>query len=215
LPALAKEDPTAYSYFIEGVTLLAWDIAWLCRTQGLDAVNTWEDVCPLGKNLWQLLVAPVPKVSRPPLTSTPSDAIVTSGKQAITEKEWDNETMFGYFSHGTAHSFLGSADGNDFMKSWNLQGHMKIVDKVKSLLMSEMAGAEWDLLNDKDWEDEEITAKREDEAVILGGGRETPNKEVMHPEDWDDGTPSPPKDRDNSKGTSGWTKLKSRETPKE
>ncbi|KAJ5166531.1 uncharacterized protein N7482_005312 [Penicillium canariense] len=62
LPRLAKEDPGTYALFLEGATLLAWDVAWLCRTQGINLTSdSWEEVCNIGKGMWQLLVAPLLK----------------------------------------------------------------------------------------------------------------------------------------------------------
>ena len=55
----AKKDPKSFNFLLEGISLLAWDIAWLCRTQGfLPGTETWEDVCNIGRNLHQLLLSP-------------------------------------------------------------------------------------------------------------------------------------------------------------
>jgi len=67
LSEVAKEDSVAYALFVEGMTLLVWDIAWICKTQGLSVGdNSWEEVCAMGRNLWQLLAAASP-VPRPPI----------------------------------------------------------------------------------------------------------------------------------------------------
>ena len=58
--------------------------------------------------------------------------------------------MMGRYSHGSAHSFLGSAEGSEFMRGWKLHGPMKTVDHVKSYLLSDMAGAEWEVLEGDD-----------------------------------------------------------------
>ncbi len=53
----------------------------------------------------------------------------------------------GYYSHGTAHSFLGSAEGIEFMRGWKLNGPIvKTVDQLKSFLVADMAGLEWEVL---------------------------------------------------------------------
>ena len=58
VPQFAKKDPITFNFFLEAISLLAWDVAWVCRTQGLDAgTETWEDVCNIGGNLWQLLLS--------------------------------------------------------------------------------------------------------------------------------------------------------------
>lgn len=55
---LAKEDPSTYSLFIEGVVLLAYNIAWACCTQGVPIGDktSYEDVCNMGRNLYSLLI---------------------------------------------------------------------------------------------------------------------------------------------------------------
>src|SRR5271156_161939 len=45
VPQFARKDPVAFSFFLEAISLLAWDVAWLCRSQGYHAgTETWEDV---------------------------------------------------------------------------------------------------------------------------------------------------------------------------
>ncbi|KAI9784799.1 MAG: hypothetical protein M1839_001529 [Geoglossum umbratile] len=205
LPVLAKEDPAAYSLFVEGVTLLAWDVAWLCRTQGLNISSnggsgTWEDVCPLGRNLWLLLAAPVP--SPRPL---PTDATSTTSSKSQPPLP----VTLGQYSHGTAHSFLISAPAIEYMRNWKLlHGHMKIVDRVKSALLGEMAGAEWEVLDEREWvgesegADPSAKSAAEEEAgkrpvVIVAGAR-------------GEGGDADGVSERTKPGTSGWTKLKSR-----
>jgi hypothetical protein len=57
LPILAKEDPGAYALFLEGATLLAYNIAWLCKSQyipvGPSSPTTFENICAIGHNLAQ------------------------------------------------------------------------------------------------------------------------------------------------------------------
>ncbi|KAL4784287.1 UV radiation resistance protein and autophagy-related subunit 14-domain-containing protein [Aspergillus varians] len=158
LPKLAKEDPGTYALFIEGVTLLAWDVSWLCRSQGLNlGSDSWEDVCDIGKNLWQLLVAP------PGQSSTLVRALAGRDIQAKTKAPKDSPRttiqrtksfpMLGHYSHGTAHSFLGASEGTEFIRNWRLPIPTKVVDRLKSTLLGEMASAEWELLEEKEWHD--------------------------------------------------------------
>ncbi|EGD85596.1 hypothetical protein H112_06505 [Trichophyton rubrum D6] len=159
LPKLAKEDPTGYALFIEGVSLLAWDVSWLCRTQGLHlGSESWEDVCDIGRNLWQLLVAPEPLVKALVSEQANNDANTSANTH---EKEGENGLrrtrslpILGHFSHGSAHTFLGSLEGMEFMKTWKLPSPTKIADRLKSTLLGEMANAEWELLGEEEWEDE-------------------------------------------------------------
>ena len=224
LSMLAKDDQVAYASFVEGVTFLAWDIAWLCKTQGIDVgASSWEEVCAMGKNLWQLLVAPP---SRPPLsreisTRTNASKPPVSRKSTaavripLIEKPKEAPPM-GHFSHGTAYGYLATASGLEHMHDWRLQAPLKVIEKVKAMLLSERTGAEWELLEGNEWEEEAeaetakvaksvakptieetgILVKGEDgvERGANGFGRE--GALVRGDED--------------RKGTSGWMKVKSR-----
>ncbi|KAK2741032.1 hypothetical protein FQN57_005768 [Myotisia sp. PD_48] len=177
LPKLAKEDPSGYGLFIEAVALLAWDVTWLCRTQGHHlGSESWEDACDIGRNLWQLLVAPPALIKA--LYGRDNQPIQTPGKETAngninnTQNNNNNTIVnnntnnivrprstpsLGHYSHGSAHSFLGSAEGIEFMKSWKMPSPVKIADKLKSTLLGEMANAEWELLGEEEWEDEAAT----------------------------------------------------------
>lgn len=108
--------------------------------------------------------------------------------------------MFGHFSHGTAHSFLAAADGMEYMRGWRLQSPVRVIEKVKAMLLSERTGAEWEILEGNEWEEEagpgtqgEVGKDwdgkaKEGEGVDVGTGEE----------------------EGKGKGTSGWMKLKSR-----
>ena len=154
LPVLAKEDPAAYALFIEGATYLAWNIAWLCRTQGLDiGSRNWEDACSMGKNLWLLLVGrPGRLLSGLQIAEEMPQASKSGTKEGSRAAPM---ASLGQFSHGTSHTFLGGSEGNDFMRGWKLSSPMKIVDRVKSNLLGDMAGAEWEVLDERAWEEDE------------------------------------------------------------
>ncbi|KAL4883613.1 UV radiation resistance protein and autophagy-related subunit 14-domain-containing protein [Aspergillus karnatakaensis] len=158
LPKLAKEDPATYGLFIEGVTLLAWNVSWLCRSQGLNlASDSWEDVCDIGKNLWQLLVAPPGQSSTlvRALTGRDIQSKMKTPKDSprTTIQRTKSFPMLGHYSHGTAHSFLGASEGTEFIRSWRLPTPTKVVDRLKSTLLGEMASAEWELVEEKEWDD--------------------------------------------------------------
>ncbi|OQD79480.1 hypothetical protein PENANT_c050G10074 [Penicillium antarcticum] len=158
LPRLAKEDPATYALFLEGSTLLAWNVAWLCRTQGINVQSdSWEEVCNIGKNLWQLLVAPPahPSTLMRAFAGRDTQAQMKSARDSpkTTIQRTKSFPMLGHYSHGTAHSFLGASEGVDFMRMWKLPTPTKIVDKLKSNLLGEMASAEWELLEEKEWDD--------------------------------------------------------------
>ncbi|KAF2459752.1 UV radiation resistance protein and autophagy-related subunit 14-domain-containing protein [Lineolata rhizophorae] len=147
LPKLSKEEPQTYSLFVEGVALLAFDIAWLCKSQGVDCdFTSFADICTIGRNLWLLLV-------RQPMLS-PSQSI-----QDLVENATDDapkplrRVNMGEHSHATAHSFLPSAtQGLEYMDAWRIGTLTKVIDKVKTHLTQEMQGAEWEVLDEKEWE---------------------------------------------------------------
>ncbi|KAJ5716786.1 hypothetical protein N7488_002432 [Penicillium malachiteum] len=208
LPRLVKEDPATYGLFLEGATLLAWDVAWLCRTQGLNVTSdSWEEVCDIGNNLWQLLGA------SPAQPSTLMRAFAGRDTQAKIKPAKDTPQttihrtksfpMIGHYSHGTVHSFLGASEGSEFMRSWKLPTPTKIADKLKSNLLGEMASAEWELLEEQEWDDEAFQANNpaptQETKSSSGTGPSGSNGKTS------DQTSDP-----RPKRTSGWTKLHSR-----
>lgn len=216
LPKLAREDPESYVLFLEGVTLLAWNVSWLCRTQGLNiASDSWEEICNIGKNMWQLLVAPpleeatlmrafAVRETKPmkPLRDLPK----TSLQKTISFP------MMGHYSHGTVHSFLGASEGTEFVRTWRLPIPLKVVDKLKSTLLGEMASAEWEVLEEKEWNDSEQSSTR----VLAQGSRSQPEDDVMPDKNHVSHMASASgvrNDLDSTsrpRGSSGWTKLRSR-----
>ncbi|KAF4974144.1 hypothetical protein FZEAL_8909 [Fusarium zealandicum] len=149
---LAKEDPAAFSYFIEGVTLLAYDIAWACSTQGVPISDKvyFEDICHMGRNLYNLLVNQQ--------TNGGNMFPVPVGAQDADNpsKDADRPTnRMGQFSHGTTFHFLGGAEGTEFSKSFKLPSPMKLADKLKKKLLSEASVPDWEVLEDDAWKIEE------------------------------------------------------------
>jgi hypothetical protein len=189
LPKLVKEDPAAFSIFVEGVTLLAWDIAWLCKSQGMGGLNSWTDICAVGRNLWQLLLAE----HRPGATAraTPvnrdSAGSGSTANETSAARSGSTPILFGQFSHGAAHSFFGSSEGMELLRSWRLQSPARAMDKIKSHLLAEMQGAEWEMLQ----ADEDMPP--EEEPVIVRGRRWSSNRKA-----------------DSKAGKSGWTRVRPR-----
>lgn len=147
VPLLAKEDPGIYNNFIEGLVLFAYDIAWLSRSQGLTSIKTWEDLCCIGKNVHDLFFG----------------AHLDAQTQA---KDGDPSRLtFGEFSHASARADLNSAKASSVMQRWEMPGLAKVQDQLKSHLLAEMSGAEWEVLDEKEWEEE-----RDDERAVLVGG---------------------------------------------
>lgn len=212
LPQLAKDDPSKYVLFLEGATLLAWDVAWLCRTQGINLTSdSWEEVCNIGKTMYQLLVAP---------PAQPSSLMRTFASRDVQSKIKPNKDspqttiqrrksfpMLGHYSHGTVHSFLAASEGSEYVRSWKLPTPTRIVDKLKANFLGEMTSAEWELLEEAEWDDEASEPQT------------SPNRQQSIPASFS----SPIESRDGvidssgpgdevrrSKGNSGWMKLNNR-----
>ncbi|KAF2013273.1 hypothetical protein BU24DRAFT_393925 [Aaosphaeria arxii CBS 175.79] len=217
LPHLSAEDPQAYSLFIEGVSLLAYNIAWLCRAQGLkDSFDTWEDVCPIGRNLHRLLVLQETRASPGP--ENPLDKDIVAGKPGSRSPPARATAGFGEMSHATAHTFLNNAENVQYLAGWKLTP-TKVTDELKAFLFAEQQAQEWDVVNQKEWQDMEnliaedpvvIGDKRRDGAG-LDDGRSflTAASTRIGYAQTDDGTEGI-KAEERKKGVSGWTKLKSR-----
>ena len=216
LAVLAKEEPLVYASFIEGITLLAWDIAWICKSQGLDVGrSSWEDVCAMGRNLWQLLLGPdlVSRKQLPP----PSDKPDANGSIEHRGGNQKPSATLGHFSHGTAHSFLSDSKGLEFMSGWRLQNPYRVIDRVKTMLQIERDGAEWQLLEENEWEQPEpqIEPVGHEQAELMSEDQTAPTKDAppgferemfeAHIASRGDSTGD-----GKIKGASGWTKLKSR-----
>lgn len=221
-----------YNLFLEGATLLAWNISWLCRTQGINlGSDSWEDVCDIGKNLWQLLVA------SPAQASTLTRAFAGRDVQAKLKAANDSPRttiqrtksfpMLGHYSHGTVHSFLGASEGMQFMRTWKLPTFTKVVDKLKSTLLGEIATAEWELLDKTEWDDEAqeppqpsaeepSTAPEPDGKPELDTGKDDASRvalgsaESMEHNNVEREVTNEHASGGRQKGSSGWMKLRSR-----
>ncbi|KAH8701156.1 UV radiation resistance protein and autophagy-related subunit 14-domain-containing protein [Talaromyces proteolyticus] len=225
LPRLMKEEPATYALFIEGASLLAWNVSWLCRTQGLQVgSDTWETVCNTGKSLYQLLVSPptqhlhaIRAVSNHDLQSK---LRIDSKSPKTTIQRTKSFPIFGHYSHGTSHSFLGTAEGMEFVKSWKLPTPTKLADKLKSALMGEMANAEWELLEETEWDETAEIDHPSQSPVPTSLTTEINYHESTEVQETskdivdkvEDKNTEPAKDRNSNrpKGTSGWMKLKIR-----
>ncbi|KAF4443553.1 hypothetical protein F53441_11408 [Fusarium austroafricanum] len=185
LALLAKEDPATFSYFIEGVTLLAYNIAWACSTQGVSIGDKtyFEDICNMGRNLHNLLTNQQTAGGNfCPVSSTKKDP-----NSAKNDAEGQSSRM-GQYSHGTTFYYLGGAEGTEFSKTFKLPGPMKLADKLKKKLLSEAPAPDWEVLDDDAWkiEEEPVDANQVNKDLI-GGDKSSPRR-----------------------GTSGWMKIKNR-----
>lgn len=178
LARLAKEDTKAFGLFVEGVMLLAWNIAWLCRSQGIDKVDNFESVCDMGRNLYLLARAQDasnalrPSLDRPDTTAT--EASARTKKSTTTRPQ--ASVGFGSYTHGNLHHFLAGASGAALMQNWRLAQPHRLIDKLRNYLLNEITGAEWDVLSDGDFDDE-----RADEVPVLVGGAKRKVLQNRHP----------------------------------
>lgn len=222
LPQLAREDPPGFSLFIEGITLLTWDVAWLCRMQGLPVAATdWQDFCAIGQNLWLLLAAPPTK---------PSRAILGTAKKTFEDFNTIEENpprdkmrplhAFGTFSHGSAYKFLrGSTVPQTLeidmsIRNWHFSSPAKIRDNLKAALVADMSGLEWEMLDEKEFalmhakHDSSLAVNtREDLGTDKAELTQIADESILNT-----GTVGIQTIAEDGKarGTSGWTKLKSR-----
>jgi Vacuolar sorting 38 and autophagy-related subunit 14 len=220
LPLLATEDPSGYGLFLEGVTLLAYDVAWLCKSQGIpvgeDKEPSFQDICNIGKNLYNLLLGsrsrPVPTSRVPSAQSTPTKSTRDTETEPEDRKNVPAVTM-GQYSHGSAHSFLGSAEGTYFVRSWKLPNPIKLAGELKLKLLSEVANAEWEVLDEDAWQ---VDDEMGDDGVVVGARKEVdkaPNlgmQSFMSMRTVMEAVETVGGDGARKPGTNGWTKLKPR-----
>ncbi|KAK3330168.1 UV radiation resistance protein and autophagy-related subunit 14-domain-containing protein [Apodospora peruviana] len=241
LATLAKEDPQAYSLFLEGVSLLAYNIAWACCSQGVSCgdKDSYEDICNMGQNLWRLLIGDqIHRRSVEPmfLVSLAPSPAVGAGSPKKDEEQYSNnnnnnndgeltnpKSMLGRWSHGTMHTFLGGAQGSEFIRNFKILVPAKIVDRLKKRLTSEAPILEWEKIEENEIEDDydnnHTTADRAGgtaAASDLLGVESIMTVRTTASTSTKDGNTSGGRSDGNSastagaRGTSGWTKLKSR-----
>ncbi|KAI1809916.1 hypothetical protein GGS20DRAFT_569854 [Poronia punctata] len=219
LATLAKEDPATHNAFLEGVCLLAYDIVWLCRTQGVsvgDSTNHFDAFSGIGRNLYNLLL----NSSLQPNPQQISDDMAKREDGGGPVELAKAAPRLGLYSHGSAHDFLGSAAGNELTRSFKLPNPIKLTDKLKSKLNQESPVPEWEVLEDDAWAPEE----GDDDGVLVGGARPKPKVgergghygfesymsvvNTVRGNVGSDGQSDSTRER--GKSASGWTKIKPR-----
>ncbi|KAJ2903434.1 uncharacterized protein MKZ38_009919 [Zalerion maritima] len=153
LKTLARDDPTAYSFFLEGIALLGYDIVWACTTQGVYVgdKDSIEDFCNFGKNLYNLLIGNslyTNSAGRIYQASTGQAAAASTAAPGGDGADIIQATM-GKFSHGAAHDNLCSAEGTEFLRKHKsrLPLPIKIAEKLKRKLNPI---PDWELLEHPD-----------------------------------------------------------------
>jgi hypothetical protein len=195
--------------------LLAYNITWVCKSQGIspgeNSTPTFEDICFIGRNLYKLLVSLQQdrRTSRASSAqSTPSKSNSQEGEPMPEEPQKQGSTLpigLGQLSHGTAHTFLGSTEGTEFMRTWKIPTPVKCADQLKSLLLSELAGAEWELLEQKAWEEE-----GEGDGVVIGRRRERVGERETGMQSFMSVRTTIAEGEGERRGVSGWTRVKNR-----
>ena len=154
LVKLARDDPSAYSLFLEGVSLLAYNIVWACKSQGVHAgdEDSIEDFCNFGRNLYNLLIGNfmhTNSAGRIIYQASSASNPVNGGAGGVDNggKSGDMvmNTTVGRFSHGAAHNNFLSADGTEFLRRSKpkLPSPIKVADKLKRKLNPT---SEWEML---------------------------------------------------------------------
>jgi hypothetical protein len=216
LPHLAAQDPQAYSLFLEGISLLAYDVAWLCRTQGLkDDFPTWESVSSMGRNLYRLLILQETRASARP--ENPLDKDIIPSKPHSKTIPTRAPVVLGELSHATSHSFMNNAENAYYLGGWKLTP-TKIADELRAFLLGEQQAQEWAVVDQTEWDDMEnmladdpvVVGEKRRENAGLDDGRSyltstTAGVRSVARIDVDDD-----RAEERRRGTSGWTKLKSR-----
>lgn len=201
LGQLVKDDFKTFGLFVEGAMLLAWDVAWLCKTQGINAINTFDEVCDLGRNLWLLHRASETAAYE----RRPSDRVVSPiGPQSPLKMGRPAATVagvrFGVLTHGSRQHSLAGSEGAAVMRSWRLAQSHRLVDKLRNFLLTEINGAEWEMLSDNDFKED-----REDELAFLMGGSD--RRKILGDRDAAMTTEGPDK---RATGVRGWMKVRGR-----
>ncbi|KAL8928723.1 MAG: hypothetical protein Q9172_000786 [Xanthocarpia lactea] len=220
LSTTAKEDPQIYTAVIEGITLLAWNVAWLCKTQGSDVgANSWEEICDVGKNLWNLFAAEqagskslIDVHNRTTKQDGRPESVLRASQQNV---EPSPKVLFGEYSHGTVHSNLSTASGSKVMLGWRLQDPTRVIERVKQMLLSDRTGAGWEILEGKEWESQSMIAHQATSPAVVDASTvvvdtKSDTEQISQDAGLEPNDLATEDAQEKARGTSGWTKLKSR-----
>ena len=188
LPQLSKEDSVSYSFFLEGVTLLAYDIAWLCASQGISVGDkgSFEDICQIGRNLYNLL-------GLQGRAARNGYADPASTKKPAKHIPDDDFRFLGHFSHGTTYDFMGGTPGNDPTKALKLPSPIKLADQLKKILVGDLPVGDWEVVDDDVPKQDDNIDSRQGETQKPGSGK-----------------PSPAVGKSPKTGSNGWMRVKNR-----
>ncbi|CAK7272947.1 hypothetical protein SEPCBS119000_005393 [Sporothrix epigloea] len=178
LYVLAKDDRLGHTMFLEGIGLLAYNIAWACCSQGVPVKASYEDMFSIGRNLYNLLIgnrllnhaarrafptAAVMSPSSMPRGTTGNTQNASSGNNSEEGSGADGRApkpaSIGHFSHGTAHTYLSDKT----VQSFRIIEPSRLADRLKAKLSSDSTMPDWEVLEDDAWAvDDEDDNKMED-----------------------------------------------------
>jgi hypothetical protein len=201
---VAKRDPSAFKYFVEAISLLAWDVSWLMHSQGfVQASDSWTEACDLGRNLWFLIFSPQQSPALLRAMASRDGRQRQSAQNNIPPPDAQGGRL-GESSHTSTYNFLGTADRLQQSRAFRLSSYKMISDPLRRLIETEMKNAEWEVLGQDEINDGGETFE---EAIIV-------RAQALDGKAYDE-TRSIVATRaqleqanDRPKGTSGWTKVK-------
>lgn len=188
LPLLAKEDEAAHTLFLEGIALLAYNIAWACYSQGVSIGDkaSFDDVFSMGRNLYNLFVDnqlinnPTGRI----FSTTAAGAALAPGSNgglrsgnggSNNNNSSSNGTSntsdlksamtpaaMGRYSHGTAHTFLNDS----FVQTFKVPSPNRLADRLRTRLSSESTMPDWEVLEDDAWAVEDEDQQHMEDGVL-------------------------------------------------
>lgn len=207
LPHLREEDKVAYSTLVEAIANLGYNVAWLCRWQGMkDEMVRWEDVCEVGRNLNRLLKLRVTWYSQRP--ENPLDKDIAQPKSGVNK----TPVGLGEISHSTSHSFALDGEHAQRVGGWSLSPR-KLYVQLKEFLDTEERTKDWDAIDPDEYADMEVAMK--DDAVLVGkrngdGNGKSQLNGSSNPDAHNKAGEVSEGGEERKRGVNGWTRVKSR-----
>lgn len=96
------------------------------------------------------------------------------------------------------------------MRDWRLQPAVKVIEKVKAMLLAERTGAEWELLEGNEWEEEEAEAEGKPETGVVDRPEIEQTGILVKPTRGDNGGGGATEREEGEEKGKGWMKVKSR-----
>ena len=218
---VARKDPKAYVYFLEALSLLAWDVNWLGYSQGfVFGKGSWEDACDIGRNLWQLIFSPTSSAGLSKLQSNgEARQRQTAPDNSPAQASSTSKSGFGKLgsqSHDSAHSFLGAVSCKEQARPLKLSKYTMIFDPLRKALEVEFKNADWILLGGEEYDDGEERFTTSNAVNLrqpdMSGNHYDQIRGVVKASESANRTGDPSPSGPRGKGNSGWTVLKNRET---